>query len=417
MKRLFIGNYDFEHQLGAAGRWQPPESIRRLNVELATAWIAIAEDGDFIRTPEQVEATFFEDMAAVGLPNVRPVSDEREISEPVEVIPWGWTEEIRNRAEQQGWNYSAPAHTVVTEANSRRFSFQCEQDWNIGLEGAVAVASVEELAEAIHRLPRGDDRWVIKAEFSMSARERILGQGSKLPEQTLHWAHKRIERDGIVFLEPWVDRIAEAGLQFTIPQSGEPVFEGVTPLLADEKGEYRGNRFAIPDDIESIWSSSIDTAQHVAQKLQAKGYFGPMGIDAVRYRDREGEVRLRPLQDINARYTMGRLALGFRRLLKLGETGSWLHLRQPNISIEELNEWFAKFQQRLPAGTKVIHTSPWKIDGKPVRYGTVILICACQDVQNEAERIALVSDSRLERVAVKCGGIRSVESSFRIRFH
>ena len=119
------------------------------------------------------------------------------------------------------------------------------------------------------------------------------------------------------------------------------MFEGVTPLLTDERGEYRGNRFAVPDDIKSIWSSSIDTAQQIAQKLQAMGYFGPLGIDAVRYRDRDGKLRLRPLQDINARYTMGRLALGFRRLLKRGETGIWLHLRQPDVSIEELRAWFA----------------------------------------------------------------------------
>ncbi|MCH7686164.1 MAG: hypothetical protein IH899_05710, partial [Planctomycetes bacterium] len=378
MKRLFIGNYDFEHQLSAAGRWEPPVSIRRLNEELACVWIAIAGDGDFIRTPALVEATFFEEMAAVGLPDVRPVTNKREITEPVEVVPWGWTEEIRHRADQQGWNYSAPPQTVVTEANSRRFSFQCEQEWNIGLEEAAVIDSVETLAEAIRRLPRGDDRWVVKAEFSMSARERVLGQGRELPEQTLHWAQKRIERDGVVFFEPWIDCISEAGLQFTIPKTGDLVFEGVTPLLTGERGEYRGNRFSVHDDIESIWSSCIETAHQIAQKLQAKGYFGPLGIDAVQYRDRDGELHVRPLQDINARYTMGRLALGFRRLLQPGETGSWLHYRQPDTSIEELKEWFADIQQRLPARTKVIRTSPWEVNGKPVRHGTVVLICSSQ---------------------------------------
>ena len=395
MKRLFIGNYDFEHQLSAAGGWEPPESIRRLNAELATVWIAIADDGDFIRTPAQGESTFFEEMAAVGLPNVRPVTNEREITDLVELVPWGWTEEIRNRADQQGWNYSTPPQTVVTESNSRRFSFQCEQEWNIGLEGAVVIDSVETLAESIRRLPKGDDRWVVKAEYSMSARERVLGQGSQLPEPTLHWAQKRIERDGVVFLEPWVDRIAEAGLQFTIPQSGKPVCEGVTPLLTGERGEYLGNRFAVHDDIESIWSSSIETAQQVALKLQAKGYFGPLGIDAVRYRDRDGELRLRPLQDINARYTMGWLALGFRGLLQPGETGTWLHLRQPHASIDKLKEWSTEIQQRLPAEARMIRTSPWEINGKPVRQGTVVLRSPSQSVQDEAERIAFVSDSRL----------------------
>jgi hypothetical protein len=316
----------------------------------------------------------------------------------VELVPWGWTRELRNWADRQDWNDSAPFQAVVREANSRWFSFQCEQEWNIGLEGAAAVDSVERLAEAVRRLPRDDDRWVVKAEFSMSGRERVLGQGSQLPESTLHWAHKRIKRDGVVFFEPWVHRIAEAGLQFTIPKAGEPVFEGVTPLLTGERGAYLGNRFSVYDDIESIWSSSIDTAQQVAQKLQAKGYFGPLGIDAVQYRDRDGELRLRPLQDINARYTMGRIALGFRRLLQPGETGIWLHFRQPDTSIEELRNWFAEIPQRLPARTKVIRTSPWEVNGKPVRHGTAVLICSSQGMQGEAERIALVSESRLDHV-------------------
>jgi hypothetical protein len=392
MKRLFIGNYDFEHQLSVAGGWESPESIRRLNAELATAWISIADDGDFIRTPEQVEAKFFEEMAAVGLPNVRPVSNEREITEPVEVIPWGWTEEIRNRADQQGWNYSAPSQAVVRVANSRRFSFQCEQEWKIGLEGAAEVDSVTALVEAIRRLPGGDDRWVVKAEFSMSARERVLGQGRKLPEQTLNWVQKRIERDGVVFLEPWLDRITEAGLQFTIPQTGDVVFDGVTPLLTGEHGEYRGNKFAVHKDIESIWSTSIETAQQVAQRLQSKGYFGPLGIDAVWYRKGDDELRLRPLQDINARYTMGRLALGYQRLLEPSVSGTWLHLRQRDVSIEELKEWFIEIQQRLPTGAKIIRTSPFEVGSRPVCHGTVVLMSPSQSVQDEAERIAFTSD-------------------------
>ncbi|OYW15327.1 MAG: hypothetical protein B7Z55_15100, partial [Planctomycetales bacterium 12-60-4] len=48
-------------------------------------------------------------------------------------------------------------------------------------------------------------------------------------------------------------------------------------------------------------------------ELQAAGYFGPVGIDAMWYRDANGKLACRPLQDINARWTMGRLALGWRR--------------------------------------------------------------------------------------------------------
>ncbi len=46
-------------------------------------------------------------------------------------------------------------------------------------------------------------------------------------------------------------------------------------------------------------------ARLVADALSRAGYFGPFGVDAYRYRDREQQLRLQPRSEINARYTMG----------------------------------------------------------------------------------------------------------------
>ena len=46
MRRLFIGNFDFEHSLHAAvmGRqWQLPDALRRLMEELAAVWTTVAD--------------------------------------------------------------------------------------------------------------------------------------------------------------------------------------------------------------------------------------------------------------------------------------------------------------------------------------------------------------------------------------
>jgi hypothetical protein len=45
------------------------------------------------------------------------------------------------------------------------------------------------------------------------------------------------------------------------------------------------------------------------------------------YRNDDGRPQLRPLQDLNARFTMGRLALGWFRWLPEGWCGSWLASR------------------------------------------------------------------------------------------
>lgn len=52
-------------------------------------------------------------------------------------------------------------------------------------------------------------------------------------------------------------------------------------------------------------------ARDAAQSLIGEGYFGPFGIDAFRYRDRDGAVRFCARCELNARYTMG-WAIGMR---------------------------------------------------------------------------------------------------------
>ena len=57
----------------------------------------------------------------------------------------------------------------------------------------------------------------------------------------------------------------------------------------------------------------VDVTRRVALELQKLGYFGPLGIDAMIYLASGGRVCVRPLQDVNARWTMGRLAAEWDR--------------------------------------------------------------------------------------------------------
>jgi hypothetical protein len=128
-----------------------------------------------------------------------------------------------------------------------------------------------------------------------------------------------------VFVEPYVERLDEAGLQWEIPRRGrgEPRLAGITPLMVDSEGQYRGSLFATDEPLEEKWSFAVDTTRQVASELQQLGYFGSLGIDAMQYRDAIGNVRIRPLQDVNARWTMGRLSLGCQRWIQAGETGAF----------------------------------------------------------------------------------------------
>lgn len=330
MARLFIGNFDFEHRLAQPAR-QISSKLERINAELATSWLAIAEDGDFLWTPQPIESSFFDQSILNGLPRVNPVVSFDDVPRGVECLPWGWTDDLRRLCDIRGWQRNDSPHAAVRAGNSRRFSASLEREWNVGLDGASEIANVTEFAERLTTLGPAT-RWVVKAEFGMSGRERILGCGEPTPADS-NWVAKRIAADGVVFFEPWVERLDEVGLQIEVPQTGRPQLIGLVPMLVDERGQYAGSWFAYPNLDASSWKRAVEVALDAAQRLQELGYFGPLGIDAMRYRETDGTIRLRPLQDVNARWTMGRLSLGWRRQLALGEThGCWQHTSRGAIS-------------------------------------------------------------------------------------
>ncbi len=327
MPRLFLGNFDFEHRLADPMR-QLPAKLERINAELASSWLAIADDGDYLWTPQTIEPGFFEQAVQDGLPRVIPVVSLDDVPRGVECIPWGWTDDVRRLCDKHGWIRNAPPHEAVRMGNSRRFSAALEREWLCGLDFAGEATSLQEIDRflAFHDT---ESRWVVKAEFGMSGRERILGCG--LPtEADRNWIEKRLASDGVVFFEPWVERRAEVGIQIDIPREGDPQLIGVVPMLVDERGQYAGSWFATRMDSALAneplyWSLTVEVALRAAKRLQELNYFGPLGIDAMRYRAPNGAIRLRPLQDINARWTMGRLSHGWRRLLKPDDAGCWHH--------------------------------------------------------------------------------------------
>ncbi len=374
MSRLFAGNFEFEHQLAR----DVSRSVPRTALELAPAWIAVAGEGDVLWLPEPPEEDFADAMAAQGFPRIRWVSSSAELddllrSETLSLCPWGWSESVARWARERKLSMDPPRLEAVRSANSRRFSFGLEQELGIALPKASAVFSLEELQSAVKAFALRE-RWVLKSEFGMSARERVLGQGPEVPPNSSAWAKKRLRSGQALFLEPWVTSLAEAGLQFEVPKTEAPVFLGLTPMFTDAVGAYRGSRFDPAAETDPGWSDAIHIGHTVARRVQKLGYFGPLGIDAMWYRDTDGTAKLRPVQDVNARWTMGRLSLGFRSLLGAQELGAWLHRACPAVTVDEARRSWKERSKTLPREVRLLRTSPWTIGRKVTRHATAVVI-------------------------------------------
>lgn len=337
MPRLFVGNFHFEHELAASSGWKPSAALQRIAAERAVSWISLADDGDLIWTPEPISDEFWESLTNAGLPSVRGIVDLNSVPSNVrEVVPWGWSAWTRAMCRET----KSPNDSAVRTGNSREWSFALEQELSVALPGAARLERMEDFVELVRRSAsefseRVDEHaWIIKANFGMAARERLLGRGPTLSPPQQSWLSRRFAVGEAVFFEPWLRRRAEVGVQWTIlPRGqGEPRLEGLTPLLCDAQGGYRGSEFSLDTSIPRAWQRVVEVCEQTAKRLQAIGYFGPLGIDAAIHEDMSGAEHVRPLQDINARFTMGRLALGFRRWLHVGERGVWRHGRTEELT-------------------------------------------------------------------------------------
>lgn len=388
--KLFVGNFDFEHGLGHSSSGMLPASLRGINAELACTMATIAIEGDCVWTPAPVQAGFARDLRDNGFPAIQFVGSPHDVPKGVELCPWGWSRLIKAWGLRNGWRGNSPELSVVEKANSRDFSSRLEREWNVGLEGARSIHSIEGIGAAVSEIS-SNRGWVLKANFGMSARERVLGHGPPTAN-AMRWARKRLAEGGALYFEPWVDRMEEIGFQFSIPKLGVPILEGITPLLTDSQGVYRGSRLT-DAAVEPLVQETIVRA---AGLLQGIGYYGPLGIDAMKYQSSDGEIRWRPLQDINARLTMGRLALGLRRFVRPAEHATWLHVSQRG-DVARITEWRRRLDASLPAGVRAVHLSPLELGGRPAGRGTILLVASADDKLYESEQAALeLGDSLMQ---------------------
>jgi hypothetical protein len=367
---LYWGNFDFEHDLAAESPRALPAQVRRLNDELAFCLAALAEAGDCVWAPAPPEPQYADYLEQIGLPRVQFVSHDHELVAGATLVPWGWSQAAKDWGMRHGCpcesrDRALPDLAAVARANSREFSSALETEWGVELAGAHTIRTVAQLEQTLSAAADFAGGWVIKANFGMSARERILSRRGDARPQDVAWARRRLQRGEPIFFEPWVEAVAEFGCQLTIPRSGPPCWEGTTGLLSDEQGTYRGSRLFAQESLrtdELLPQHVIDTVERAAVRVQHLGYFGPLGIDVMQYRTVAGEIAWRPLQDINARLTMGRVALGWRRLLAPKEAADWLHLRASRASLP------------ISGGARLIRTSPREVGGQPATLLTGFVV-------------------------------------------
>lgn len=373
---LFDPNAEHELSQGPrGGHTAPPQVLARTrDLEALALFYAAPDDVVLVRRrPSEAFLTALRE-AGVALPELVEVPEldgdagalaarfERGASRPpldaIERIqPWAWSP--RMRARLQALRSQARLDTAPSDDASREL---LSKALGVGLLEAVlrefagdeatarrlspldsvgrVARSLDEVLDAIARFRAlGYAVVACKAKHGTAGRgiRRILPGGPEPAE--LGWLRNTLARQGLIVVEPWLDRVADLSLRLLIPAPGQARIEGVGRVLVDARGQYLGAvlgrpttgldsslaRFLHGDGDDPRWLEAVwrRTAERLAERLAPSGYVGPVGVDAILHRDPRGQLRLRPAVEVNARVHMGHVAVHLQRLLARGAVGLW----------------------------------------------------------------------------------------------
>jgi hypothetical protein len=149
--------------------------------------------------------------------------------------------------------------------------------------------------------------------------------------------------------EPWLDKICDLSVLFKVESTSRVRVLCITRPLIDRTGKYCGHAlgrpFSFPDangkafdqdffgKLYPGWMDQLrEAALKCGEKMHAAGFSGPAGIDAMVFREpgpqpaQSRPLMLRPVVEINPRYSMGRVAAALEHGLARGNTAIWLHI-------------------------------------------------------------------------------------------
>lgn len=315
--------------------------------------------------------------------------------------PWGWSPSALKIAGTMELECEKASSESVRTVNSRRFSSQFDLAVDLETEadsipfGTLCQTLPEVIEELQRYAQRKDGRWVIKADISHAARNRILGSGD-LRETQVRWLESQLASSP-VYVEPWVERIAECGLQFEVGSGSTSSFLGAAEMITDLNGQYHGSILRpceahaanSPSTVAGHWwTPAIDHGLNLAHAASDLGFRGPLGIDCMVFRE-AGRLRLRLAHDINGRRTMGRLALSLRRHVPPGHWACWCFATSK--SEQSISE---ALRESSVAGVQVIPTSPTQLCGRATILRTCLVISADWRLLNQVAQKILSHDIR-----------------------
>ncbi|MBB5353477.1 uncharacterized ferritin-like protein (DUF455 family) [Haloferula luteola] len=357
-------------------RWQPDKVSLALEHDLEALMLACCrrDDAMLMRRPPSVghlgrlKATGFDLPEIIPLSEVDQFSSGRKLSG---LRPWAWSPDASEALRPWGaaiapgmnhpWRSPLPA-----EWFSKAIGLQLESSLGPVPETGELLVDVAAIDAAISRhldgeTPSPTRQALLKAPFACSGRGHLRVNDNSLPTSTRGWITNTLAAHGAVVVEPWLDRVLDFSALYEAKADGTAELLGFTVMENDPAGRFQGIRVApkfgtllkpwVADSGSQPTRDDGDLALFLFREAKflelyqkqlpplladlLPGYQGPLCIDAMVHRRADASLALKPIVELNVRFTMGRLAWEWMK--RSGNRPSRLRLlRKAEMSLEEI---------------------------------------------------------------------------------
>ena len=321
MPKAHLANTDFEFELFRDKTLSLQESLESHPILLQLQFLPylFADATDTVITTQAPNSSYIDQLMSLGwwkakeeLPKGGTLS-EKQADSRGELEVWGASLAVADWAEKNRLAYKTPDLPTVRKVHSKVYSFSHTPK----LPSSKLISNKSELEEWLsdYKGPK-----VLKSAFGVAARGHLIlpehdGPSSRkiLGFCEQQWKHKQE-----VIGEPWVERVLDFSTQWEITATQQIHFIGAAQLENDQHGCYLRTHVGSNTPLFQSYANALEqhkTAAHqLLQRIADEGYYGPIGVDAMLYKDpTTGQESLRPVVEVNTRQTMSLVAIKIQK--------------------------------------------------------------------------------------------------------
>jgi uncharacterized ferritin-like protein (DUF455 family) len=355
---VFVFNPFAEARIAQGKSFNPTKHQAQLAHDLANLPQFLCRQDDIVLVEQKPSVKFLSAVKHAGfaLPEFVSLADVKKLAARKlgKLRPWAWgpdsaelfkpvfaslTSEKRDGQESfnprlaQFYSKAWSAELLRKIIRVQKCDWLCREN-----EVGLPVNSASEAFAAIAKIrERGPHKIVVKESLGLAGSNAMRLFEPEILESHRRWIANTVENGRQLVVEPWLERVLDFSVQLEMTDDGLKLC-GYTGLVNDAKGQFQGNLAApgfqkkIPANLVALFPEPPDIAQRLhalyaeifsllEEELRRVKFFGPVGIDAFAYRAADGKIRLKPIVEINPRYTMGRLTVELMKRVAPGSRG------------------------------------------------------------------------------------------------